>query len=327
MAIVVSASRRSDIPSFYSEWFYERLKAGSVDVANPYNPGQVRHVSLRPEDVACFVFWTRDAGPMLDGISALDEYAFYFHVTITGYGPPLEPSGPTAGEAVEKLRALAARVGARRVVWRYDPVLLAGPYDAAWHAENFRRLADGIGGSVRHCVVSLYDSYRHSDARLRKAGLMPAHAPEEGLPLMHGPSAGTEVVRTLAGIARAKGLPMAFCAEPALAGAVPSERMACIDARIIRELTARPFSDRKDKNQRAGCICIESVDIGSYGTCPRGCLYCYANRRQTVKGRWLLRRPGCQEARRSRSTWTNSEKPAPDLRDVTKWGRCATSSR
>jgi len=94
MAIVVSVSRRTDIPSFYSEWFYGRLKAGFVDVTNPYNPRQVRRLSLRPEDVACFVFWTRDAGPMLEGISALDEYAFYFHVTITGYGPRLELRGP-----------------------------------------------------------------------------------------------------------------------------------------------------------------------------------------------------------------------------------------
>lgn len=273
MAIVVSVSRRTDIPSFYSEWFYGRLKAGFVDVTNPYNPRQVRRLSLRPEDVACFVFWTRDAGPMLEGISALDEYAFYFHVTITGYGPRLEPSGPTADEAVEKLRALAARVGAHRVIWRYDPVLLVGPYSAAWHAENFRRLAGGVRGSVRHCVVSLYDAYRHSDARLRKAGLLPALSPDI-----------IELMRTLTEIAGKEGLPMAFCAEPALADILPSERIACIDARIIHELTDRPFSERKDKYQRAGCTCIESVDIGSYGTCPRGCLYCYANRRQTVKG-------------------------------------------
>ncbi len=278
MAIVVSASRRTDIPSFHSEWFYGRLREGFVDVANPYNPRQVRRVSLRPEDVACFVFWTRDAGPMLDRLGALEEYAFYVHVTITGYGPPLEPWGPATEEAVESLLTLAARVGAHRVIWRYDPVLLVGPYDAAWHAEHFRRLAGGIGGSVRHCVVSLYDAYRHSDARLRKAGLMPACAPDEGEPLVHGPSPAVEVMHTLTGIAREEGLSVAFCAEPTLASALHSERMACIDAHIVHELTERTFSERKDKNQRASCSCIESVDIGSYGTCPRGCLYCYANR-------------------------------------------------
>jgi hypothetical protein len=283
MAIVVSASRRTDIPSFHSEWFYGRLREGFVDVANPYNPRQVRRVSLKPEDVACFVFWTRDAGPMLDGLGALEEYAFYVHVTITGYGPPLEPWGPATGEAVEALRALAARVGAHRVIWRYDPVLVVGPYDAAWHAEHFRRLAGGIGGSVRHCVVSLYDAYRHSDARLKRVGLLPACAPDEWGPLVQGSSPAVEVMHTLTGIAREEGLSVAFCAEPTLASALPSERMACIDARIVHELTERTFSERKDKNQRAGCSCIESVDIGSYGTCPRGCLYCYANRKVMVK--------------------------------------------
>ncbi|GAB6276084.1 MAG: DUF1848 domain-containing protein [Rectinema sp.] len=282
MATVVSASRRSDIPSFYAEWFYGRLRAGFVDVANPYNNAQVRRVNLRPEDVVCFVFWTRDASPMLKGIEALEAYALYFHVTITGYGPPLEPSGLPAKEAIEKLRALAAKVGASRLVWRYDPVLLAGRYDAAWHAENFRILADGIGGSVRHCVISLYDAYRHSDSRLKKAGILSASSSGRMVNGADSQGSTVDVIQTLAEIAKAKCLPVSFCAEPELEHRIVSENLACIDARIIRELTNRPFSVRKDKNQRSGCNCIESVDIGSYGTCPRGCLYCYANRRQNV---------------------------------------------
>jgi hypothetical protein len=87
----------------------------------------------------------------------------------------------------------------------------------------------------------------------------------------------------LACIAREEGLSMTFCAEPELADAVPSGRMACIDARIVHELSGRSFSERKDKHQRVGCTCIESVDIGTYGTCPRGCLYCYANRGRSRK--------------------------------------------
>jgi len=280
MAIVVSASRRSDIPSFYCEWFYERLKAGFVDVANPYNPRQIRQVSLKPEDVACFVFWTRDTGPMLKYIEALEPYAFYFQVTITGYGPPLEPSGPPAKEAAEKLRTLAARVGARRLVWRYDPVLLAGRYNAAWHAENFKALADGLAGSVRHCVISLYDSYRHSDARLQKSGLVSAQELDGMVNWAEHPAPTLDAMQSLADIAKARSLPVSFCAESELARRIHSAGIGCVDARIIRELTDQPFSDRKDRSQRSGCTCIESVDIGSYGTCPRGCLYCYANRRQ-----------------------------------------------
>jgi hypothetical protein len=282
MATVVSASRRSDIPSFYSEWLYDHLKTGFVDVANPYDPEQVRRVSLKPEDIACFVFWTRDASPMLKGIDVLEAYAYYFHVTITGYGPPLEPSGPTAKEAIEKLRALAAKVGARRLIWRYDPVLLAGRHDAAWHAGNFRMLADGIAGSVRHCVISFYDTYRHSDARLRKAGLMSAQALDGMTRLTHVSGSTVDLMQRLAEIARERSLPISLCAEPELECRMSSSGIACIDARIVCELTNQPFSVRKDKNQRPGCKCIESVDIGSYGTCPRGCLYCYANRRRNV---------------------------------------------
>ena len=277
-ASVVSASRRTDLPSFYSDWFYGRLAEGFVDVANPYNSAQVRRVSLKPEDVACFVFWTRDARPMLERLGELDGYAYYFQWTITGYGPPLEPGGPEVEVAIAALRAMAAKVGPSRLVWRYDPVLVAGRYDAAWHAENFRRLAGGIGGSVRHCVISLYDAYRHSNARLRKAGFSGLPEISTGKERSVPGNREIELVRTLVDIAGEKGIAVSFCAEPGLT-ATPAEKVGCIDARIVGELTDKPFSIRKDKNQRPGCACIESVDIGRYGTCPRGCLYCYADRR------------------------------------------------
>jgi hypothetical protein len=173
MAVVISASRRTDIPSFYADWFFERLMEGFVDVRNPFNPKQMRRVLLDPESVACLVFWTRDARPMLSRLDELEPYAFYFHITIIGYGAALEPSGPLASEAVEMLKALASEIGQNRVIWRYDPVLLAGCYDANWHIRNFAALAKELSGSVRHCVISIYDAYRHTDVRLKKAGFLP----------------------------------------------------------------------------------------------------------------------------------------------------------
>ncbi len=276
MAIIVSASRRTDIPSFYAGWFFDRLREGSVDVENPYNPHQIRHVSLVPHDVACFVFWTRDARPMLGNLDALDPYAYYFHVTITGYGLPLEPSGPSVKDAVASLKALTARIGGHRVIWRYDPVLIVGKYNAAWHAENFKALAGDIAGSVRHCVISMYDSYRYADARLRKAGFAPSE--ESGGVSPEPAGSALALVRKLVEIAGQNGLHVALCAEPELSHEIASDRYACIDARIVDALGGQDFSRRKDRNQRPNCQCIESVDIGKYGTCPRGCIYCYAKR-------------------------------------------------
>lgn len=279
MAIVVSASRRTDIPSFHALWFYDRLREGAVDVANPYNPRQIRHVSLDPENVACFVFWTRDARPMLRDLGRLESFAYYFHVTVTGYGPPLEPQGLSSDEAIGAVKELAARIGSQRVIWRYDPVLTVGRYDAAWHAEHFAMLVDSLAGSVRHCVISAYDSYRHTDARLEKAGLAPSvEATRMGRtgPL---PVKSVDLLGSLIEIGARRGVRVALCAEPEIESKVSSYQCSCIDAGVIEELGGRSFSHTKDKNQREGCRCVESVDIGSYGTCPRGCLYCYANRK------------------------------------------------
>lgn len=271
MAIVVSASRRTDIASFYTDWFFERLGEGFVDVVNPWNPRQIRHLSLRPEDVACFVFWTRDASPMLRNLSMLEKYAFYFQVTVNGYGVPMEPSGPGVEAGISALKALSSELGSRRVVWRYDPVLLTEQYNSAWHVENFKRLAGEIGERVRHCVLSFYDSYMHSDKRLSKAGYRVA-------PVDRASNEVRDLMFALVGIARENGLSLSLCAEPELKEMLGFEQYACIDACIISELSRLPFSLKRDKNQRKGCHCIESVDLGSYGTCPRGCLYCYANR-------------------------------------------------
>jgi len=271
MAIVVSASRRTDIPAFFADWFWERLDAGFVEVANPWNNRQVRCVSLLPSDVACFVFWTRDARPFLQYIERLASYAFYFHVTITGYGPPLEPASPCLEEAVAALRELAARVGASRVIWRYDPVVLAGKYNVAWHLENFERLSRQIEGFAASCVVSFYDHYRHSDRRLAKEGLV---VPDG----IAASGAARELVLRCAESAQRADMALSVCAEPELAAIPGLTPRACIDAYLISGLTTQPFSARKDKNQRLTCQCIESIDIGRYRTCQRGCLYCYANR-------------------------------------------------
>lgn len=281
MKQIVSASRRTDIPSFFPDWFFSRLEAGFVDVANPFNPRQVRRVLLDPESVACFVFWTRDARPMLPRIGLLSDYPYYFHATLNRYGPLLEPGGPEIGEALESITVLAREVGPQRVIWRYDPVILAGPFDADWHEHTFRYLASRLVGMVRHVVVSVYDSYRHSDARLRRHGLEPGPEADPRLPAL---------VRSLAESADKYGIPLSLCAEPdlaALTGLAIDFMPACIDAAIIEQIagsTETPFEHVRDNHQRPGCRCTKSVDIGTYGTCPRGCLYCYASRarRQSI---------------------------------------------
>ena len=119
--MIVSASRRTDIPALFSEWFYNRVGKGFVLLRNPYNPLQVGRVSLTPDKVDGFVFWTKNAAPMLNRIHELDAFKYYFQYTITPYGRDVEKNIPDKHEVV--IPAFK-RIGADKAIWRYDPVFL-----------------------------------------------------------------------------------------------------------------------------------------------------------------------------------------------------------
>ncbi len=128
--MIVSASRRTDIPAFYAPWLERRLEDGFVLVRNPRNPAQVRRISLAPVDVDCFVFWTKDARPLSGLLDRLDDagYPYYFQWTVTPYGSGLEPGIAPKEEILAAFRTLAGRLGPHRVVWRYDPVIVSEEY-------------------------------------------------------------------------------------------------------------------------------------------------------------------------------------------------------
>ena len=266
--MIVSASRRTDLPAFYSEWLMERLRAGFVDVRNPRNPAQTRRVSLLAEDVDCFVFWTKDPAPMLPLLPELDRmgHRYYFQFTLTPYGKTLEPGLRDKAALLETFRELAAHVGRERVVWRYDPIVLNGVYDLAFHRERFAAYAARLAGCTEQATISFVDRYAKL-ARAYQRGLLREILPEEQ----------AELCGSFAATAAREGLRLAACCE---AGLEPYgvAQAHCIDRELAERLCGGPVSAAPDKNQRPGCGCAASVDIGSYGKCGHGCIYCYANR-------------------------------------------------
>ena len=270
--IVISASRRTDIPAFFSRWWMERVRAGHVMVRNPRNTKQVLRVSLLPDDVAAVVYWSRDYGRLLPWLPELDERGLVpcFHLTLNDYGPPLELRTPPFERVVEQLAALADRYGPDRVNWRYDPIVFGSRHDAAFHLEQFERLASAVAPYARRCIVSFLDPY--PSARRELAAVTQATGET-----FDPPSATTRraLAQRLVPLARARSLALTACCETDIADLIPPAR--CIDPDILVPFMRGDPGLLRSSPTRKGCGCSFARDIGAYQMCGHGCVYCYAN--------------------------------------------------
>ena len=266
--MIVSVSRRTDIPAFYPDWFFRRLEEKYVYVRNPMNPRQVSELRLDRDSVDCFVFWTKNPGPMMDRLSALDEmgYPYYFQFTLTAYGTDLEPGVADKDEMIKIFRRLSRRIGPERVVWRYDPVLFGGDYTIQYHREWFEKMCRALCGYTESCVISFLDMYSRIKKNMEYQGILPL---------------SQEDIRILASIlgpiAARYGIRMSTCSEEMDLEEYGIRKGECIDDRLIESITGHHLDVKKDDTQRASCGCVKSVDIGTYHTCAHFCRYCYAN--------------------------------------------------
>jgi hypothetical protein len=267
--VIVSASYRTDIPAFYSEWLMHRLRLGWCRVVNPYGGGAYE-VSLRPNDVDGFVLWTRNLRPLLPQLDAIRAVApFVVQFTVTGYPRVLESSVIAASDAVAQLYEVLRRFGPRAAVWRYDPVVFTNALDAAAHRASFAALAGQLGGAVDEVVLSVMQPYRKTRRNLDRA------ARRHGFAWRDPPADEKRaLLADLAAIAREHRIAPTLCSQPELFGVGLGEAR-CIDAARLGDVAQRPLAARESGN-RPGCRCVASRDIGAYDTCPHGCVYCYA---------------------------------------------------
>ena len=275
--MIVSASRRTDLPAYYGRWFLQRLHEGFCEVPNPFNPRQISRVALGVGEVEAFVFWSKNPRPFFPVLDALDAlgHRYYFQFTLNPYDSRLEPQLPPLEERTETLLALSERLGPKRVVWRYDPIVVSSETPVAFHQEGFGSMAERLRGATVRAMTSLLTRYRKTDRRLaRLDGFQPC-ALEPSSP---------ELVRLLESMNRSAaqaGIELYSCA-----GALPSTRAGrCVDPLLVHELWGTAPSVKKDSGQRAGCGCAVSRDIGVNDTCLHGCCYCYATRSQALAER------------------------------------------
>ena len=267
--MIISASRRTDIPAFFGGWFMERLREGRVLVKNPMNPAQVSVVSLVPENVDCFVFWTKDPENFLPCLDELDcsGAKYYFQFTVTAYDNSLERNLRDKAGIIETFIRLSERLGKERLVWRYDPVIINGRYSAAFHEQAFGILCEKLRAYTERCVISFIDAY----------GFLSKDFAENGIREL-SPRDCESLAEKLGSIAGDFRLPLFSCCEKINLEKYGIRPSQCIDYTLVRRVSGREIAYKKDRGQRGECGCTVSRDIGTYNTCGHGCVYCYARR-------------------------------------------------
>ncbi len=265
--MILSVSRRTDIPNYYFEWFCNRVREGYLYVRNPMNERQISYIDLSPEVVDCIVFWTKNPEAMMGRLSAIEKYPYYIQFTLTGYGRDVEPGLPDKQTVLlERFRKLSCMIGKKRVIWRYDPILFNPIYTPDYHRKAFAAIAGKLEGYTERVVISFVDSY----AKIRKnmASLKAGYLPEGEL---------RKFAMQLAAMGREHGMIVESCAEAIDLQEEGIRHGSCIDSRLIEEIIGGRILAGKDKNQRKECGCVESIEVGTYNTCKNGCRYCYAN--------------------------------------------------
>jgi DNA repair photolyase len=293
MPVIISASRSTDIPAFYSDWFINRWKAGYVKWVNPFN--QKRDV-ISFKKTRLVVFWSKNPRPLMRHLPVLDDGGmnYYFQFTVNDYeSEGLEPKVPSLSSRLDTFCDLATRIGKERVIWRFDPLILTEHIDAEVLLSKLEAIGSRLSGSTEKLVISFADiaCYRKVERNLDKAHVRWRQFEEKDISRL-----GAEI----AALASQWGIQVSTCAEAMDLGKYGISHNRCIDdelmirafrhdAALMDFLGWEPtlFGDSnrpnlKDKGQRKECGCIVSKDIGMYNTCPHLCTYCYANASQSL---------------------------------------------
>lgn len=276
--MIISASRRTDIPAFYADWFMYRINEGYFVRINPFNSKDQKVISLQRSDVDLFVFWTKNAFPFLNNVKYLMEkgYNFYFQYTINNYPKFFEPKIPELSFNVDTFRKLSSIIGYKKVIWRYDPIIISNMTTVEYHIEKVEKIAGMLSGFADRLVISFVDIYGKVANRFKKIhqynNLVFSDLLQENNYYML-----KRLCQELQNISKKYGFEIYSCSEVVDLTGFGIKKGACIDGDLINNLFKLNKKFIKDKNQRDCCLCVESIDMGMYNTCPHECVYCYAN--------------------------------------------------
>lgn len=272
MRRIISVSRRTDVPAFYTDWFANRLDAGFAGWENPFG-GQKYVVSLRVEDVIAFVFWSKNYRPFLKILPRLqaEGHKCLFQYTITGLPHIMEAGLVDTDDAIESFQQLSSAFSSAQVFWRYDPIVISDVTDSTYHLARFEYIAGRLAGYTHRCYLSYAILYGKVEKNFRS--FTQQHGIEFRDPSV---SQKIELANKLAEIGRGYGIQVYTCCGDYLIGD-SIHKAHCVDDELISRIFYNGTWHGKRKPTRKECGCAESTDIGKYDTCPHGCIYCYAN--------------------------------------------------
>jgi hypothetical protein len=278
--VIISASRSTDIPAYYAEWFVHRLSKGYIRWVNSFNPNLLYYVSF--EKTRAIVFWSKNPKPLFPYLDTLDSVVstYYFQYTLNDYeNEGFEPSVPSLDDRIATFIALAQRLGKNRVIWRFDPVLLSPSLDMKTLLTRIAYIGDRISPYTEKLVFSFVDTSYAKVKRQSDNYFFRTPTSEEK----------EEFIKGLIYLNQRWHLVLASCADGTSYG-TEIEHNSCIDAVLLRRICRDDevllrYLDKagKDPGQRPACRCIRSKDIGQYDTCLHGCVYCYATRHEKAK--------------------------------------------
>lgn len=307
--VIISASRSTDIPAFYSEWFFNRLAKGYCAWINPFNQKK-QYVSFSKCKV--IVFWTKNPEPILPYLHILDEMGihYYFQVTLNDYEREgFEPNLPSVEKRIATFRQLSDLIGSERVIWRYDPIIISPRLSPRDILKRIWKIGNLLKGSTNKLVFSFVDigAYRKVQNNLIAET---SYFTKENV--VDGEGTSGQKLEIVEGLTKIRdiwnkekwNLSLATCAELIDLDSVGIEHNRCIDDRLMKKIfhedkeliyylntgklpeanlfgldseIGEESKCLKDKGQRKLCGCVVSKDIGMYNTCAHFCVYCYAN--------------------------------------------------
>jgi hypothetical protein len=308
---IISASRSTDIPAHYAEWFFNRLNSGYVKWINPFNR-KSQYISF--ENTKVVIFWSKNPKPLVPYLHILDErqIAYYFQFTVNDYEEDgLEPGVPPLSSRLDTFKSLSDLIGPEKVIWRFDPLILTSTIDVSKLVDRIGRVGEVLSKYTSKLVFSFADvsNYKKVRDNLKRNNVLHREFTLPDIEL---------VSHEIAALCRIWSIPAFTCGESVNLSEFGIHHNKCIDDNLILKITnnhpdvlrlfgldaqeqlsflapKQQLKNLKDTGQRDECGCIMSKDIGQYNTCPHRCVYCYANTSDAVVAKNLSKfTPECE---------------------------------